>query len=144
MIKSFIPVSQDCDFPIQNLPYGVFRSNNESENHIGVAIGNYILDLKILEDEGIFRYSNLEDTKVFYEKSLNRFLSLGRKNHKILREIIQKLLLEDNPEIRDNKILREKCFVKMSEAEMVIPVEIGDYTDFYSSREHATNVGIMF
>lgn len=144
MIKSFIPVTENSDFPIQNLPYGVFKRKDDSENHIGVAIGDYILDLKILEDEGIFHNSMLKDIRVFYEKSLNHFLSLGQKNHKIAREIIQRLLLDENPELRDNKTLREKCFVKISDAEMVLPVTIGDYTDFYSSREHATNVGIMF
>jgi fumarylacetoacetase len=86
----------------------------------------------------------MQDIMAFYGPSLNHFLSLGRKNHKIAREIIQNLLRDDNPELRDNKVLRDKCIVQMSDVEMLLPVQVGDYTDFYSSREHATNVGIMF
>jgi len=144
MLRSFIQVRTDSDFPIQNLPYGVFRRIEDSEPHIGVAIGDYILDLRILEDEGMFFNSNLKDKKIFYEKSLNAFMSLGKENQSIARQMIQNLLREDNPELRDNKELNEKCFVKITDLEMLMPVEIGDYTDFYSSKEHATNVGIMF
>jgi len=144
MLKSFISVSPESDFPIQNLPYGVFRRKNDSEPHIGAAIGDFILDLKILEDEGMFFNSNLKDKKIFYEKSLNAFMSLDRENHNFVRQMIQNLLQEDNPELRENSELREKCFVKISDVDMLMPVEIGDYTDFYSSKEHATNVGIMF
>jgi fumarylacetoacetase len=144
MLRSFIQVRTDSDFPIQNLPYGVFRRIEDSEPHIGVAIGDYILDLRILEDEGMFFNSNLKDKKIFYEKSLNAFMSLGKENQSIARQMIQNLLREDNPELRDNKELNEKCFVKITDVEMLMPVEIGDYTDFYSSKEHATNVGIMF
>ncbi|RPI16775.1 MAG: fumarylacetoacetase [Ignavibacteriae bacterium] len=144
MQKSFIEVSQDSHFPIQNLPYGVFQLKKGSVPHIGTAIGDYILDLTMLEERGLFLLTALGAERVFSERTLNAFMSKGKEVRMQIRTVLQTILSEDNPLLRDDEELRTASLVKMEDVQMLLPVEIGDYTDFYSSREHATNVGIMF
>lgn len=139
-LKSFIPVGADSHFPIQNLPYGVFSSSAEKDAQIGVAIGDQVLNLSLLEREGHIALSQ----KVFQHGSLNALMALGSKEWQIARERISELLRADTALIRDDASLREKCLIPQSQVNMQLPVEIGDYTDFYSSREHASNVGAMF
>lgn len=141
-LKSFIEVSPDNHFPIQNLPYGLFTLPSFVQPHIGVAIGDYILDLFVLNQEHFF--DEFEHNEVFSDSTLNNFMALGKTSWSKARKIISSLLRNDNSSLRDNKELREKCLVKQKDVNMVLPVRIGDYTDFYSSIYHATNVGIMF
>ncbi len=142
-MKSFIQYSPDTHFPIQNLPYGAFMPKPEGEIRIGVAIGDMILDLSVLEENSLLENSSNEK-KLFNRSSLNLFMSQDRKVWKEIRAHLQNLLDENNPTIRDNRELFQEAFIPMNDAIMCMPVEIGDYTDFYSSKEHATNVGIMF
>ncbi|MBX7044503.1 MAG: fumarylacetoacetase [Ignavibacteria bacterium] len=142
-MKSFIQYSADTHFPIQNLPYGIFKPKPDGAPRAGVAIGDFILDLSVLEDKGMLKNSSSEKN-LFNRSSLNLFMSRDKNVWKEIRSRLQSLLDENNPELRDNKELRQEAFIPMSDAIMCKPVEIGDYTDFYSSREHATNVGIMF
>lgn len=137
-MKSFITYSKDSHFPIENIPFGVALINGEKK--IVTAIGDYVLDLKILEAGGYI----LMDKKVFQSDTLNEFMGCGKKVWTDVRNKIQSLLDAENPELRDNESLRNRCFHLIKEVEMVLPVSIGDYTDFYSSREHASNVGEMF
>lgn len=141
-LKSFIEVPADNHFPIQNLPYGVFTLSSFKQPHIGVAIGDYILDLFVLNQEHFF--DDFEHKEVFFDSTLNNFMALGKPSWSKARKIISNLLRVDNPILRDNKELRANCLVEQKDATMVLPVSIGDYTDFYSSIYHATNVGIMF
>lgn len=143
-MRSFIEVSPDSHFPIQNLPYGVFKLKVGSEPVCGVAIGEYVLDLSVLEEKGYFKKTNLGNEKVFSKPLLNSFMSKGRETWKQVRTILQIALSDDNPMLRDDKDLRKIALIPMSDVIMCLPAEIGDYTDFYSSKEHATNVGIMF
>jgi fumarylacetoacetase len=142
-MKSFIQYSNDTHFPIQNLPYGVFKPKPNGAARIGVAIGGFILDLSVIEDNGLLKNSSGEKN-LFNRSSLNLFMSQEKKVWKEIRSQLQSLLSEDNPTLKDNKELRQEALIPMSDATMCLPVEIGDYTDFYSSKEHATNVGIMF
>jgi fumarylacetoacetase len=142
-LRSFVKVAADSHFPIQNLPYGVFRFRTGGLPRIGTAIGDYVLDLAILEEHGLLRGHHLRGHGVFRKPTLNEFLELGRLAWTEARTLISHLLSADEPTIRDSEILRESALIPMAEVEMLLPVEIGDYTDFYSSREHATNVGIM-
>jgi len=142
-LKSFIPVSEYSDFPIQNLPYGIFKIKNENPR-VGVAIGEMILDLSVIEDNGFFRTTNLKEKKVFTESSLNKFMGEGKEIWSQVRLIISKLLSANEPVLRDNSELRQKALIAQKKVQMLMPVQIGNYTDFYSSKEHATNVGIMF
>ena len=142
-LKSWIDVDSDSHFPIQNLPFGVFRPSNGGDLHVCTIIGDYVIDLSILDLNGVFANSNLQDTLVFDEPTLNAFMSLGRDAWKETRLILSNLFSEDNSDIRDSKI-KDDILFHVSDVEMRLPVDIGDYTDFYSSKEHATNVGKMF
>ena len=142
-IRSFVEVSPDSHFPIQNLPYGIF-SRGDGEPRVGVAIGEMVLDLAVLEEWGFFDGRQLRGKRVFSQPALNAFMGLGRPGWQEARAIIQHLLRADNPTLRDNGELRSQALIPMAEVAMHLPAAIGDYTDFYSSREHATNVGVMF
>lgn len=139
-MKSWINVSKNSDFPIENIPFGIFKTKNLSPR-IGTAIGDFVLDLAALHSLGFIKEGN----KNIYENNfLNDFISLGKPITNAVRKRIQELLEEKNPELRDNAGAKSKALYKMSDVEMFLPVEIGDYTDFYSSMEHARNVGMMF
>lgn len=139
-MKSFIPYSETSDFPIENLPYGVFSTAENHINRIGVAIGDQILDLSVVS----YLFENEQLQKVFQEETLNSFMDLGRPAWLEARSKLQSLLSADNTTLQSNLDLRTKAFVAQSRATMHLPARIGDYTDFYSSIHHATNVGIMF
>src|SRR5438105_3369609 len=136
MLKSFIEVSPDSHFPIQNLPYGVFSLKVGGDTTIGVAIGDYVLDLSILEEKGLFTRTALGNKKVFSGKSLNAFMSMGREAWIQVRVVLQMILSDDNPILRDDEGLKQVALVPMKDVKMCMPVEIGGYTDFYSSKEH--------
>jgi len=138
-LRSFIDVSPTSDFPIQNLPYGVFSARGLAPR-IGVAIGDDILDLWELEQDGRL---NVEPG-TFAVPSLNAFMLQGAKVWSQTRARISELLRADHPELRDNDELRKLALVPMREARLHLPIAVSGYTDFYSSKEHATNVGVMF
>ena len=143
-LKSWIDVDTNSDFPIQNIPFGIYSPKEGGDLHVATAIGDYLIDLAYLDDAGFFIDTEIEETEVFHEPTLNAFMSLGQKAWKEARLTISKLLREDNTSFKDNDELKEIALIPMSEVRMEMPVDIGDYTDFYSSREHATNVGTMF
>ncbi len=140
--KSWIKVGKNCDFPIQNIPFGVFLTRDDITT-IGSRIGDYAIDLAALHQLGYFQGIPLTDD-MFMQDTLNDFISDGRTTWRLVRNRIADLFDEENPKLRDNKEHREAVLFFMDEVEMLLPVDIGDYTDFYSSREHATNVGTMF
>jgi fumarylacetoacetase len=143
-LKSWVDVKPNSDFPIQNLPFGIFKTADRAPR-VGVAIGEHILDLSALADEKVFdRCPWPFEKSVFSQNTLNGFIELGKPVTNFVRERISDLLNAENAELRDNAELKSKALVKQSDAQMLIPVNIPNYTDFYSSKEHATNVGIMF
>lgn len=141
-LKSWVEVPSECDFPIQNLPFGIFKTKYLSPV-AGVAIGNHVLDLVYLHEHGFLDGLGLPPG-VFNQTYLNGFLALGRKKTREVRNRISELLRHDNDELKANVAAREIALIPMNEVQMLIPVRIGNYTDFYSSEEHATNVGSMF
>jgi len=143
-LESFIEVDSDSHFPIQNLPYGVARSKDDGEVFICTAIGNYVVNLAELDAAGVFDGPELDGKPVFRERTLNSFMELGRSAWAEARSYISTLLSADEAALRDNKPLQERVLTPMDKVEMMLPVDIGDYTDFYSSEQHATNVGSMF
>lgn len=143
-LESFIEVDSDSHFPIQNLPYGVARSKDSGEVFICTAIGDHVVNLTELDAAGAFDGPQLDGKPVFRESTLNDFMELGPEAWAEARTYISTLLRADEPSLRDNEPLRERVFTPMNEVEMLLPVDIGDYTDFYSSEQHATNVGSMF
>jgi len=141
-LKSFIEVAQDSDFPIQNLPYGVFSETAEGTRRIGVALGEWVVDLAALEAHGYLALQPGE--QYFNQPTLNKFIDSGKSSWSKVRAELQKLLSADNAELRDNSALREQVFFKQANVTLHLPVHVPGYTDFYSSKEHATNVGCMF
>src|SRR6266851_8029922 len=142
-LRSFVPVAPESHFPIQNLPYGVFRRRAGGQPAIGVAIGDFVLDLTLLEEQNLLAVPAVRSKRVFSESTLNAFMALGRAAWSEARATISRLLQIDEATLRDNTPLRNRALVPMSDVVMLLPAEIGDYTDFYSSREHAHNVGTM-
>jgi fumarylacetoacetase len=140
-LRSFIPVDPASDFPIQNLPYGVFSAKDGLAPRVGVAIGDYVLDLWELEQDCRLPVRNVG---VFSGPTLNPFMALGPKLWSETRARISELLRHDNPQLRDNPELRERALVPMAQVTLHMPIAVSGYTDFYSSKEHATNVGVMF
>ncbi|PYK51881.1 MAG: fumarylacetoacetase [Verrucomicrobia bacterium] len=140
-LRSFIEVPADSHFPIQNLPFGIFEPR-DGKARVGVAIGDLIVDLSVLDELGHFRSSEFRGRNVFSEDSLNAFLALGRPAWRKTREIVQHLLSAETPTLRDDGRLREKVFHAQNVV-MKLPARIGNYTDFYSSYHHAHNVGTM-
>lgn len=144
MPSSFIDVAPDSHFPIENLPYGIFRPRTGAAPRVGTAIGEYVLDLSALEDDGLFENRRIRAERPFSRSALNVFMSMGRDVWKSARATLSKLLRADEPTLRDRSPLRDRAFHRRQDVQMLLPANIGDYTDFYSSKEHATNVGTMF
>ncbi|MET4073070.1 fumarylacetoacetase [Hymenobacter sp. UYCo722] len=145
-LRSWIDIRPDSDFPIQNLPFGVFETE-ERGPRLAVAIGGYVLDLYAASQLGFFQdLTELADAqpKVFRRRSLNAFLRLGRPAWRAVRERVSELLRHDEPRLRDHEEAVHACLLRQTEVQMLRPVKPANYTDFYSSIEHATNVGIMF
>ena len=140
-LKSFILVDPTSDFPIQNLPYAVFSAKDGLAPRVGVAIGDYVLDLWELEQDSRLDVGTLG---VFSGSSLNAFMALGPTVWSRTRARISELLRYDHPELRDNEKLRKRALVPMADVTLHLPIAVSGYTDFYSSKEHATNVGVMF
>jgi fumarylacetoacetase len=139
-LRSFVAVEPASDFPIQNLPYGVFSAKGLAPR-VGVAIGGYVLDLWALAQECRI---DVVEPGVFAQASLNAFMALGPKVWTKTRVRISELLRADHPELRDNEELRKQALVPMTDVRLHLPFAVAGYTDFYSSKEHATNVGVMF
>ncbi len=141
-MRSFIDVAPDSHFPIQNLPYGVCRRPGADKPACCVRIGDFVLDLRVIEHRGFFS-SVFGDEHVLCKWSLNKFMGKGRPAWRAVRAILTDLLRHDNPKLRDDRALRDEAFISIDQVQMCLPAEIGDYTDFYSSKDHATNVGVM-
>lgn len=141
-LKSWVEVPENSDFPIQNLPFGIFKTDYLAPG-AGVAIGEYIVDLTYLHENGFLDGLGLT-AGVFNQQYLNDFIGLGKKVTSAVRNRVAELLGINHDELRDNKPARELALIHMEEAEMLMPVRVPNYTDFYSSVEHATNVGTMF
>ena len=144
-LTSFIDIAADSDFSIHNLPYGIFSDAKDAASNnnrrAGVAIGEHVLDLSILEAEGLL---SLAGGPYFDQPTLNAFIDSGRDNWTKARSTIQTLLSADIDTLRDNKDLQAKALFKQADVTMHLPVHVPGFTDFYSSKEHATNVGTMF
>lgn len=130
-----INIPENSDFSIHNLPFGIFSTQDRSPR-AGIAVGDQILDLVAVAELDVFDFN----TALLEKEVLNDFISLGKDITKKVRKDIQHWLQDDDSPLAGKPDL----FVKQSEAEMHMPVYVGDYTDFYSSIEHATNVGTMF
>ena len=149
-LRCWIDIRPTDEFQIQNLPFGVI-STPERGPRLAVAIGGYALDLYACAQRGYFD-SIAEDVptlgaalpKVFRRRSLNAFLRLGRPAWRAVREAVSALLRHDNPTLRDDEEAVRNCLLRQRDVDLLRPVKPANYTDFYSSLEHATNVGKLF
>jgi fumarylacetoacetase len=140
--KTWITVPENSDFPIQNIPFGVFLTRDDIIT-IGTRIGDQAIDLGALHQLGYFDGIPLTDD-IFLQDTLNDFISDGQKTWRLVRNRISELFDVNNQSLQHNAAHKKIVLFSMEEIEMQLPVQIGDYTDFYSSKEHATNVGSMF
>jgi len=139
---SWLHVSKSSDFPIQNIPFGVFLTRDDIIT-IGTRIGDTAIDLGALHQLGYFDGIPLTED-IFLQDTLNDFIADGRKTWRLVRNRIAEIFDSNNDTLKNNKKNKETVLFRLDEIEMQLPVLIGDYTDFYSSKEHATNVGTMF
>ena len=137
-LKSWVTVPENSDFPIQNIPFGIFKAK---DGNVGVAtrIGDTVIDLFKV---GQFDYFSI-DPAVFNSNKLNQFIRLGKQTTRTVRNEISAVFNANNQEAENNDALKEALY-NINDVEMLMPVEVGDYTDFYSSEQHAYNVGCMF
>ena len=137
-MQTWIKIDKNSDFSIYNLPFGVYSTESKNKR-IGIAIGDMVLNLEGINKLGVFNGLNIS-SNVFVSNYLNDFISLGKKTTVKVREIVQKELCDASSVLRNDNTI----FIKQKDVTMHMPVKIGDYTDFYSSIEHATNIGTMF
>ena len=131
---------EGCDFPIQNLPYGIFATQADPTPRAGVAIGDSIVDLSVVAAAGLIDC----EASVFAGPTLNRFIALGRPVWQRVRRALGTLLADGDERLAGNSALRSKALVAQRHAHLMLPLEVPGYTDFYSSKEHASNVGALF
>ena len=142
-LTSWLPSANrpDTDFPVQNLPFGIFKRKNSTELFRGgVAIGDQVLDLAALSRLGLFTDKALDALEACSESTLNRFMAMGSEYWSELRLQLSRALRKGS----DLELPLQACLVSQSEAEYSLPCVIGDYTDFYTSIYHATSVGSLF
>ena len=142
-LKSWIEVEPDSDFPIQNLPFGIIRPVH-GDPRPATRIGNIAIDLSVLADFGFFDHLDIDDLSVFYQPILNPLMALGKPTWSAIRKTLSDLFRLESTELLQNEEARNLALIPVEDVVMEMPVMVGDYTDFYSSIEHATNVGVMF
>tara|TARA_Y100000814_G_scaffold291793_1_gene268973 strand:- start:431 stop:910 length:480 start_codon:yes stop_codon:yes gene_type:complete len=140
--KSWIHYENDSDFPIQNIPFGVFTTKIK-DIHIGTIIGDTVISLSNLEKLGYFETINLEKN-TFQGDTLNKFLKQRKNIWREVRDRIAILFDEKNTELQNNDQDKQHILFNVKNTQNLMPVKIGNYTDFYSSKDHAMNVGKMF
>lgn len=142
-MKSWVPIPSDSDFSIYNIPFGIF-SIGDYDPRPATRIGDTVVDLSVLADFGYFDELDIDDLTVFYQPYLNGFINLGKKVTNKVRLHLQDLFLDTNIELKNNQEALELALHPAASATMHMPVHVGNYTDFYSSEQHAYNVGVMF
>ena len=136
-IKSWIEVPENSDFPIQNIPFGIAKSGKQV--FVATRIGNTVINLHQLAKMGFFDVN----AEVFKSYKLNKFIKLGKAFTRQVRDEISSIFSTENAANKDNQKITEALY-RVEDVEMLMPVRVGDYTDFYSSEQHAYNVGCMF
>ena len=141
-LKSWIEVPENSDFPIQNIPFGIIKTEGDTAR-VATRIGDTVIDLKVLFDFGYFAdlHFGLDD---FDTDSLNNMMRRGKQGTRDLRSRISELFEASNGDLKNNENHLNQALIALDKVEMVMPVHVGDYTDFYSSEQHAYNVGCMF
>lgn len=142
MSQSFLQIDPKSPFSLANIPFGIISTSSDSTPRPAIAIGDYALDLKAFtSNEGFSELSSISSNlKVFAEPTLNSFAALGRPVHKVVREYLQKVLTKAGPYanvLENNSSLQKKVLFPLKDVTTHLPMNIGDYTDFYAGRNHA-------
>ena len=140
-LTSWVNIPVDSDFSIYNIPFGIYKKGNQIG--AGSALGTYVINLDYLHSNGYFKAIPLPND-VFKQTSLNNFIGLGKAITNAVRLRLIELFSMENTELQSNEEAKTTCLIPMAEVKMLMPVKVPNYTDFYSSIEHATNVGTMF
>ena len=148
-LKSWLELDPKTHFSLANIPFGIISTPQVPEPHPAIAIGDYALDLHVFaQQNGFSALSTIQPhQKVFSQKTLNGFAALGRPIHRVVREYLQSIFLEDGPfpgVLQTNEQLRKAAIIPLKDCKMHLPMHISDYTDFYAGLNHAYNVGVLF
>ncbi len=141
-LKTWLSTDKNSDFPVQNIPFGVFKGK-DGNTRCATRIGDNVIDLYALAKLNYFQETGI-DKEVFNQSVLNDFMELGKPIWRKIRNRISEIFEENNSELQKNEAHKKEIIFPLSEVEMMMPVHVGDYSDFYSSEGHATNVGTMF
>ena len=137
LLKTWLEVPTNSDFPIQNIPFGIAKYKDEV--FVATRIGDTVVNLYKVAKLGHFNI----DAEIFNSCRLNDFMLLGKQVTRDVRNEISDIFVDTN-ELAKNKTELKDALIKVDDVEMLLPIEIGDYTDFYSSEQHAFNVGCLF
>lgn len=143
MNKSWLPVDRESDFSLHNIPFGIF-SHNGGIPHAATRIGDTVIDLAVMAENGLFDGVGAFGAEVFRKTTLNDFIALGKPVTSAIRQRITELFTEGNDELRGQEKRLKKILFAAGEVKMHLPVHVPNYTDFYASEQHAYNVGVMF
>jgi fumarylacetoacetase len=141
-MKSWIDVHSSSDFSINNIPFSVCTTKDNEQKRVCTAIGDYIVDLAVLESAGLF--ADITTVELFQEETVNKLIAQGKPVWKAIRTKIQSLLSDESSPLKNDESLRNNALHLATDATLHLPLKIGDYTDFYASRNHAENVGSIF
>ncbi|PSK37455.1 Fumarylacetoacetase [Elsinoe australis] len=148
-LKSWLSISPKSHFSLANIPFGIISHAKVSKPHPAIAIGDYALDLQVFAaHDGFSALSTIQPHQhVFSSPTLNAFATLGKPIHAAVRKYIQSIFLDSTPfpqVLKDNKELQQQALIPLKEVKTHLPMQIGDYTDFYAGINHAFNVGVLF
>lgn len=148
-LRSWFPIPQSSHFSLANLPFGIFSTATNGKARVAVAIGDSAIDVAVFAAGNGFSAlpSVQRHLDVFSSPSLNAFAALGRPIHRQVRQYLQEIFLDETPFpaiLKDNKPLQAECIISLTEVHMHLPMEIGDFTDFFAGKNHAYNVGMLF
>mmetsp|Transcript_30351 Transcript_30351/g.22120 ORF Transcript_30351/g.22120 Transcript_30351/m.22120 type:complete len:159 (+) Transcript_30351:53-529(+) len=142
-LKSCIEYTEDCHFPLENIPFGCFHNEKENAVHCCTRIGDFVIDLAVIEHERLFdgKLFSVLDRHVFCGKQLNDFMELGKDYRIEARQSLQEMFAHGSTKVSEE--VRGRAFFPVDKVKMTMPVFVRDYTDFYSSKNHAFNIGCM-
>ena len=143
--KSWLSIPAASHFSLANIPFGIISTSSDKTRRPAIAIGDHCLDLKSFAADGGFSEIQV-DTSVFSQTTLNAFAALGRPVHKTVRRYLQEVFAEPTKYakiLKDNEKVRQSSLLRRDEVQMHLPMQIGDYTDFYAGKNHAYNLGVI-